>query len=43
VSLETRRPSEPGPELLRKIGAIAAGHAGLPRPDGLGRYVGAPR
>ncbi|MEL7116510.1 MAG: thioesterase family protein, partial [Pseudomonadota bacterium] len=43
VSLETRRPSEPSAEIQRRIAIIEAAHADLPRPDGIGRYVGAPR
>ena len=43
VSLETRRPSDPSPIIARQIAAIEAGHAHLPRPDGIGRHVGAPR
>ncbi len=43
VSLETRRPSAPSETIARQIGAIAEGHAGLPRPEGAGRWVGAPR
>lgn len=43
VSLDTRRPSEPSALIARQIAAIEAGHAGLPRPAGVGRSVGAPR
>jgi carnitine 3-dehydrogenase len=40
VSLQTRAASEPGPALREKLEAIAALHAALPAPDGLGRAVG---
>ena len=40
VSLESRRASEPAPEVLRKLEKVAAAHAGLPRPEGAGRGVG---
>jgi len=43
VSLTTRRPSEPSARIARRIGTIEAAHAALPRPDGVGRCVGAPR
>ena len=43
VSLDTRRPSDPSDTIARRIGTIEAAHAALPRPDGIGRYVGAPR
>ncbi len=43
VSLETRRPSDPSDKIARRLGTIEAAHAGLPKPDGIGRYVGAPR
>jgi len=43
VSLETRRPSEPSPLICQRNAAIEAAHAELPKPDGIGRYVGAPR
>ena len=43
VSLKTRRPSEPSSTIARRIGTIEAAHASLPRPDGIGRFVGAPR
>ena len=43
VSLETRRPSEPSETISKRITAISEAHAGLVRPDGVGRYVGAPR
>ncbi|MEL6463499.1 MAG: carnitine 3-dehydrogenase [Pseudomonadota bacterium] len=40
VSLETRRPSEPSPGILAALERVAAAHASLPVPDGLGRAVG---
>ena len=43
VSLATRAASEPGPAVAAKLAEIAAAHAALPAPDGLGRAVGQPR
>ncbi len=43
VSLQTRRPCDPSPLIARRLGTIEAAHHGLPRPDGVGRFVGAPR
>ncbi len=43
VDMATRRAAPPGPEVARKLGAIAAAHAALPMPEGAGRAVGAPR
>ncbi|WP_420861032.1 carnitine 3-dehydrogenase [Algirhabdus cladophorae] len=40
VSLETRRASEPSAAIATKLAAIAAIHADLPRPDGVGKAVG---
>ncbi len=40
VSLETRRPSEPAAPILQALETMADAHAGLPQPDGVGRYVG---
>ncbi|MGO4915813.1 carnitine 3-dehydrogenase [Pseudogemmobacter sp. W21_MBD1_M6] len=40
VSLDTRKASLPGPAVTEKLGAIAAAHARLPRPEGVGRAVG---
>jgi carnitine 3-dehydrogenase len=40
VSLRTRAASEPGAALREKLEAIAALHAALPAPEGLGRSVG---
>ena len=43
VSLQSRKPSEPSPEIEAALVRFAQGHASLPMPDGVGRYVGAPR
>ncbi|KMW58049.1 3-hydroxyacyl-CoA dehydrogenase [Candidatus Rhodobacter oscarellae] len=43
VSLETRRPSEPTGVIPQRMAAIHDAHAALERPEGVGRYVGAPR
>ncbi len=43
VSLETRRPSDPSDKIARRLGTIEAAHHALPTPDGVGRFVGAPR
>ena len=43
VSLETRRPSTPSPEIVEALEAIAMAQAGLPLPDGAGRAVGQAR
>jgi carnitine 3-dehydrogenase len=43
VSLATRRPSEPGPEIAQALTRVLAAHAALPPPAGAGRAVGAPR
>lgn len=43
VSLETRKASAPGPEVSARLAAIAAAQGHLPRPEGAGRAVGAPR
>ena len=43
VSLQTRKPSDPSPEIEAALVRFAQGHASLPKPDGVGRYVGAPR
>ncbi|MBD3678926.1 MAG: carnitine 3-dehydrogenase [Rhodobacteraceae bacterium] len=40
VSLETRRPAPPAPQIADKLGAIAEAHAKLPSPEGIGRAVG---
>ncbi|MEM8654025.1 MAG: carnitine 3-dehydrogenase [Pseudomonadota bacterium] len=40
VSLETRRPSEPAPQIVAALDQVAAAHAGLPVPEGAGRAVG---
>jgi carnitine 3-dehydrogenase len=43
VSLDTRAASEPAPAVRAKLEEIAALHAKLPAPEGLGRAVGQPR
>ncbi|MDF1727026.1 MAG: carnitine 3-dehydrogenase [Sulfitobacter sp.] len=43
VSLETRKPSPPSPPIEAALVRMAKGHADLPRPEGLGRAIGAPR
>tara|TARA_R110000850_G_scaffold30953_6_gene85536 strand:- start:1035 stop:2510 length:1476 start_codon:yes stop_codon:yes gene_type:complete len=43
VSLQSRKPSDPSPEIEAALVRFAQGHASLPLPDGVGRYVGAPR
>jgi carnitine 3-dehydrogenase len=43
VSLQTRRPSDPSDQIARRLGTIAEAHHALPRPNGVGRSVGAPR
>ena len=43
VSLETRRPSTPSDEIVSNLVMICAAQAELPSPDGVGRFVGAPR
>ncbi|WP_299349940.1 carnitine 3-dehydrogenase [uncultured Shimia sp.] len=43
VSLETRRPSVPSDEIVANLALISNAQAALPAPDGVGRYVGAPR
>jgi len=40
VSLETRRAAPPAPHIAEKLAEIAAAHAALPRPKGVGRAVG---
>ncbi len=40
VSLETRKPSEPAPQILATLERVAAAHAALPVPEGAGRAVG---
>ncbi len=41
VSLETRRASEPAPQIAARLAEIATVHAGLPRPDGAGAAIAA--
>ncbi|MCV3271219.1 carnitine 3-dehydrogenase [Roseobacter sinensis] len=43
VSLDTRRPSQPAPEIDAALRRFADAQAQLPRPAGAGRFVGAPR
>ena len=43
VSLETRRPSVPGAVVAAGLSHVAEAQAGLERPKGAGRFVGAPR
>ncbi len=43
VSLKERRVTPFPPELRARVHAAAAAHAGLPRPDWVGRHVGMPR
>ncbi|WP_299282890.1 carnitine 3-dehydrogenase [uncultured Tateyamaria sp.] len=40
VSLETRRPSDPAPQIVQALDRVAEAHAGLPTPEGVGRHVG---
>ena len=40
VSLETRRAAPPAPHIAERLAGIAAAHAALPRPKGVGRAVG---
>ncbi|WP_102107755.1 carnitine 3-dehydrogenase [Oceaniglobus roseus] len=40
VSLATRRPTPPSEGIAATLSAIAAAHAGLERPEGIGRAVG---
>jgi carnitine 3-dehydrogenase len=43
VSLETRKPSAPSPDIEAALVRFAQGHATLDKPEGLGRAIGAPR
>jgi len=43
VSLKTRRACPPAPSIAATLGRIAALHARLPRPEGIGRAVGQAR
>lgn len=43
VSLETRKPSAPSPEIEANLVRFAQGHAGLSVPEGLGRAIGGVR
>jgi len=40
VSLETRRASEPAPQLAATLAKVAEAHAAIPLPDGAGKAVG---
>ena len=40
VSLETRKPSDPAPQIADALARIAAAHSALPMPEGAGRAVG---
>ncbi len=43
VSLETRKPSAPSVAIEAALVRFATGHAGLPKPEGLGRAIGVAR
>jgi carnitine 3-dehydrogenase len=43
VSLQTRKPSDPSPEIEAALVRFAKAQASLPMPEGVGRHVGAPR
>nr|WP_319949252.1 carnitine 3-dehydrogenase [uncultured Shimia sp.] len=43
VSLETRRPAPFSPEIAANLEMICKAQSGLEAPEGVGRYVGAPR
>ena len=43
VDLGTRRAAPPADHIAEKLGRIAAAHAALPRPEGIGRAVGQKR
>ncbi|MGJ8544810.1 MAG: carnitine 3-dehydrogenase [Sulfitobacter sp.] len=43
VSLESRKPCAPTPQIEAALVRFAEGHAGLAAPEGLGRAIGAPR
>jgi carnitine 3-dehydrogenase len=43
VSLETRKPSAPSAAIEQNLQRFAKGHSALPRPEGLGRAIGAAR
>ena len=42
VNLQTRRSCPPEPEVGVRLARLSARHAGLPSPEGAGRYVGQP-
>ena len=43
VDLKTRRSCPPEPVVAARLARLRARHAGLPRPEGAGRYVGQPK
>jgi len=43
VSLDTRKPSPPSPQIEAALVRFAQGHAALPSPEGLGRAIGGAR
>jgi len=43
VSLQTRKPTPPSPQIEAALVRFARAHAALPAPEGLGRAIGAPR
>lgn len=43
VSLETRKPSAPAPHIDAALTRFADAHAALATPEGVGRWIGAPR
>ena len=43
VDLETRKSSPPAAHIVARLAEIAAAHAGLERPDGIGRAIGVRR
>ena len=40
VSLESRKASEPAPEIAKNLQRIAQAHAAMAQPEGMGRKVG---
>ncbi|WP_299154789.1 carnitine 3-dehydrogenase [uncultured Tateyamaria sp.] len=40
VSLDTRRPCDPAPQIVQALDRVAQAHAALPVPEGAGRHVG---
>jgi carnitine 3-dehydrogenase len=43
VDLETRSACEPAPAVAAKLTELAAAHAALPMPEGMGRAIGQKR